>query len=53
MKGTIVDLVPAGQGGRRADGCLLFATIEDTDGKAENYFIKPDTKEMEFNSMSV
>ena len=32
MKGTIVDLVPAGQGGRRADGCLLFATIEDTDG---------------------
>ncbi len=23
MKGTIVDLVPAGQGGRRADGCLL------------------------------
>lgn len=37
MKGTIVDLVPAGQGGRRADGCLLFATIEDTDGNTVNF----------------
>ena len=43
MKGTIVDLVPAGQGGRRADGCLLFATIEDTDGNTVNFFINPDT----------
>ena len=43
MKGTIVDLVPAGQGGRRADGCLLFAAIEDTDGNTVNFFINPDT----------
>ena len=41
MKGTIVDLVPAGQGGRRADGCLLFATIEDTDGNTVNFFHQP------------
>ena len=43
MKGTIVDLVPAGQRGRRADGCLLFAAIEDTDGNTVNFFINPDT----------
>ena len=41
-KGTIVDLVPAGQGGRRADGCLLFAAIEDTDGNTVNFFINHD-----------
>lgn len=38
MKGTIVDLVPAGQGGRRADGCLLFAAIEDTDGNTVTFY---------------
>lgn len=41
MKGTIVDLVPAGQGGRRADGCLLFAAIEDTDGNTVNFLSTP------------
>ena len=53
MKGTIVDLVPAGQGGRRADGCLLFATIEDTDGNTVNFFINPDTYVVDFTTLSV
>lgn len=53
MKGTIVDLVPAVQGGRRADGCLLFATIEDTDGNTVNFFINPDTYVVDFTTLSV
>ena len=53
MKGTIVDLVPAGQGGRRADGCLLFAAIEDTDGNTVNFFINPDTYVVDFTTLSV
>ena len=53
MKGTIVVLVPAGQGGRRADGCLLFATIEDTDGNTVNFFINPDTYVVDFTTLSV
>ena len=41
------------QGGRRADGCLLFATIEDTDGNTVNFFINPDTYVVDFTTLSV
>ncbi len=52
MKGTIVDLVPAGQGG--AERWMPFVRyIEDTDGNTVNFFINPDTYVVDFTTLSV
>ena len=36
VTGTIVELVPTKVGNRRADGCMLFTTVEDMDGNTVN-----------------
>lgn len=53
VTGTIVELVPAGIGGRRTDGCMLFAMVEDTDGNTVNFMVTPATYVVEFETLSV
>lgn len=53
VTGTIVELVPARNGGRRADGCVLFAMVEDMDGNTVNFMVTPATYVVEFETLSV
>ena len=53
VTGTIVDLVPARVGNRRADGCMLFATVEDMDGNTVNFIMTPSTFVVDWETLSV
>lgn len=41
VEGTIVDMEPARIGKRKADGCMMFVTIEDMDGNIVNFVVTP------------
>ena len=53
VKGTIVDIVPTRIGNRRADGCVLFMTIEDMDGNTVNFIVNPATFVVDFVTLTV
>lgn len=53
ISGTIVELMPARIGNRRANGCMIFATIEDMDGNTINFMINPATYVVDFETLSV
>lgn len=53
VEGIIVELMPARMGNRRADGCMIFATIEDNDGNTVNFVITPSTYVVDFDTLSV
>jgi len=53
VTGTIVDLVPARLGSRRANGCVLFVTLEDMDGNTVNFVLTPSTYVLDFDTLSV
>lgn len=53
VTGTIVDMVPTRIGGRRADGCMIFVTLEDTDGNMVNFIMTPATYVVDFETLSV
>lgn len=53
VTGTIVDMVPAGIGGRRTNGCMIFVTLEDTDGNTVNFVMTPATYVVDFETLSV
>ena len=53
ITGTIVELLPAGVGGRRTDGCILFAGVEDTEGNTVNFMVTPATYVVDFETLSV
>nr|WP_296486898.1 hypothetical protein [uncultured Acetatifactor sp.] len=53
ITGTIVELLPAGVGSRRADGCILFAGVEDTEGNTVNFMVTPVTYVVDFETLSV
>lgn len=53
VTGTIVDMVPARMGNRRADGCMLFVTIEDMDGNTVNFMMTPSTFVVDWETLSV
>lgn len=53
VSGTIVDMVPARMGNRRADGCMIFATVEDMDGNTVNFIITPSTFVVDWETLSV
>ena len=38
-----MELVPTRIGNRRADGCMLFITVEDMDGNTVNFVVTPST----------
>ena len=53
VTGTIVELVPTKVGNRRADGCMLFTTVEDMDGNTVNFVVTPSTYVVDFDTLSV
>lgn len=53
VTGTIVDMVPARMGNRRADGCMNFVTVEDMDGNTVNFVVTPATFVVDFETLSV
>ncbi len=53
VTGTIVEIVPSRIGGRRADGCILFVTVEDMDGGIVNFVLTPTTYVVDFDTLSV
>lgn len=53
VQGTIVDIVPTRMGNRRADGCMMFVTIEDMDGNTVNFLVSPNTYVVDFDTLSV
>ena len=53
VTGTIVDLVPTRIGNRRANGCMIFVTLEDKDGNTVNFVMTPSTYVVDFETLSV
>ena len=53
VTGTIVEMVPARMGGRRANGCMIFATVEDSDGNTVTFILTPATYVVDFETLSV
>ncbi len=52
VRGTIVDMMPARMGSRRAEGCMLFVTLEDMDGNTVNFIMTPATYVVDFETLS-
>lgn len=53
VTGTIVDMVPARVGRRRANGCMIFATVEDVEGNMVNFVLTPAAYVVDFETLSV
>ena len=53
VSGTIVDIVPTMQGNRRANGCVLFVSVENDNGEIVNVIISPATYVVDFETLSV
>lgn len=53
VTGTIVEMTPGRAGGRRMDGCILFVTIEDMDGRTIVFMLTPSTYVVDFETLSV
>lgn len=51
VRGMIVDIVPAGVGARRTDGCMLFVTVEDMDGNTVNFILTPLTYVVDYETL--
>lgn len=53
VTGTIVEMVPTRLGNRRANGCVIFVTVEDMDGNTVNFVLSPATYVVDFETLSV
>lgn len=53
VTGTIIDMVPTRVGNRRANGCMIFVTMEDMDGNTVNFMMTPATFVVDFETLSV
>ena len=53
VTGTIVDMVPTRIGNRRANGCMIFVTVEDVDGNTVSFVMTPSTYVVDFETLSV
>ncbi len=53
VRGTIVDMVPMRMGNMRADGCMIFVTVEDMDGNTVNFIMSPATFVVDWETLSV
>ena len=40
-------------GNRRAEGCMMYMTIEDMDGNTVNFLVSPSTYVVDFDTLSV
>lgn len=52
VTGTIVDMVPTRIGNSRANGCIIFVTVEDLDGNTVNFLLTPSAYVVDFETLS-
>lgn len=53
ITGTIVDMEPTRIGNRRANGCMIFVSLEDMNGNPVNFVVTPSTFVVGFETLSV
>lgn len=53
VTGTIVEMTPGRVGGNRANGCIIFVTLEDMSGNTVLFLITPSTYVVDFETLSV
>lgn len=53
VRGTIVEMSPVRRGNGRADGCTVFAAVEDENGNPVNVLLTPVTYVVDFETLSV
>ena len=53
IRGTIVDMVPARQGNRRTNGCVIFVSLENEQGEPVNVVLSTTTYVVDFETLSV
>lgn len=53
VSGIIVEMVPTRARDRRANPCVIFTTIEDTDGNTVNFIMTPSTYVVDLETLSV
>lgn len=53
VSGIIVDMVPARVGVGRAEGCIIYVTVEDDDGNTVNFLMTPETFVVDWETLSV
>lgn len=53
VTGTLVDLMPARAGRSRAEGCILFASVENEAGDIVNFMVTPSTYVVDFETLTV
>lgn len=53
VTGTIVDMTPTRIGNRRANGCMIFVTLEDMEENTVNFVMTPTTFVVDFETLSV
>lgn len=53
VTGTIVEMIPTRMGNRRANPCMIFATVEDMDGNMVSFSISPSTYVADYETLSV
>lgn len=51
VQGTIVSIEPTRIGNRRADGCLMFVSLEDQEGNLVNFLVSPSTFVLDYVMM--
>lgn len=49
--GTIVDIISAAGGNHKAEECILYAMVEDSDGNTVNFMITPATYVVDFETL--
>lgn len=53
VTGTIVDMVPTRGNNGRPNGCVIFVTMEDTDGNTVNFLLSPATYVVDYETLSM
>lgn len=53
VRGTIVEIMPTRQGGRRGDGCVQMVALETEDGEPANVILSPAAFVVDFETLSV
>lgn len=51
VQGTIVSIEPTRIGNRRADGCMMFVSLEDQEGNLVNFLVSPSTFVLDYVMM--
>lgn len=51
VEGTIVEIEPTRMGRNRANGCIMFISVEDMEGNIVNFIVTPSTFVVDFTQL--